>query len=378
MGGSLDARATNEGTTASCAALSKDAPLCLDLLADIVLRPSFPEDEMAEVRDQMLAKIAARFDSPHELAMAHFDNLLFGEKNPEGWVLTAEDVKQDHPRAAGDVLEDVLPPEPRHPRGRGRRRRREAARRHRQGVRRLGARRGPGAAGLDGAPGDGDAHPAGRPRGSDPGDDGARPQGIKHADPRWYAATLVNYVLGGSDFSSRLMIEVRSKRGLTYGIGSSFGASLYQGAFRVTASTKNETAWEALLATVNEIRRMKTDGPTTGELDKAKGYYAGSYPFKLQTAAGVAQALVAAELHGLGAAYVRELPRAAGGRRRGRGQGGGGRAPAARHDAGRDRRQGGGDRAADRRQGDRLRAHRLQGPDQRRGARRRPRPSSRR
>ena len=53
---------------------------------------------------------------------------------------------------------------------------------------------------------------------------------------------------------------------------------------------------------------MKTDGPTAAELDKAKGYYAGSYPFKLQTAGGVAQALVAADLHGLGAGYVRELP----------------------------------------------------------------------
>ncbi len=132
--------------------------------------------------------------------------------------------------------------------------------------------------------------------------------GIKHADPRWYAATLMNYVLGGSDFSSRLMIEVRSKRGLTYGIGSSFGATLYDGAFRVAASTKSESTWEALLASVNEIRRMKGEGPTVVELDKAKGYYAGSYPFKLQTAAGVAQALVAAELHGLGAGYVRELP----------------------------------------------------------------------
>jgi zinc protease len=133
-------------------------------------------------------------------------------------------------------------------------------------------------------------------------------QGIKHADPRWYAATLMNYVLGGSDFSSRLMIEVRAKRGLTYGIGSSFGSTLYEGAFRVAASTKSETTWEALLASVNELRRMKTEGPTAVELDKAKGYYAGSYPFKLQTAAGVAQALVAAELHGLGAGYVRELP----------------------------------------------------------------------
>jgi zinc protease len=133
-------------------------------------------------------------------------------------------------------------------------------------------------------------------------------QGIKHADPRWYAATLVNYVLGGSDFSSRLMKEVRAKRGLTYGIGSSFGASLYEGAFRVTASTKNEATWEALLATVNEIRAMKAEGPTTPELDKAKGFYAGSYPFKLQTAGGVASALVIAEQHGLRAVYVRELP----------------------------------------------------------------------
>ena len=65
--------------------------------------------------------------------------------------------------------------------------------------------------------------------------------GIKHADPHWYAVTLMNYVLGGSDFSSRLMTEVRSKRGLTYGIGSSFGASLYEGSFRVSAATKNET-----------------------------------------------------------------------------------------------------------------------------------------
>ncbi len=132
--------------------------------------------------------------------------------------------------------------------------------------------------------------------------------GIRHADPRWYAVTLMNYVLGGSDFSSRLMTEVRSKRGLTYGIGSSFGASLYQGAFRVSAATKNETVWDALLASVNEIRRMQADGPTSGELDKAKGYYAGSYPFSLQAAAGIAGALVGAEEHGLGIGYVRDLP----------------------------------------------------------------------
>jgi len=133
-------------------------------------------------------------------------------------------------------------------------------------------------------------------------------RGIRHADPRWYAVTLMNYVLGGSDFSSRLMTEVRAKRGLTYGIGSTFGASLYEGAFRVSGSTKNESVWEALVASVDEIRRMKAGGPTAVELAKAKGYYAGSYPFSLQTAAGVAASIVGAELQDLGIPYVRELP----------------------------------------------------------------------
>src|SRR5262249_34357062 len=70
------------------------AKLCLDLLADIMLHPSFPESEMGEVRDEMLASIAARFDNPHELANAHFENLLFGEHHPDGWVLTPEDVQK--------------------------------------------------------------------------------------------------------------------------------------------------------------------------------------------------------------------------------------------------------------------------------------------
>ena len=145
VGGSLDAQASNEATNAGCSSLSKDAKLCLDLLSDILLHPSFPESEMGEVRDEMLAAIAARFDNPHALANAHFENLLFGEKHPDGWILAAEDVRKITRDEPGRVLEDVLPPEPRHPRRRGRRRRGEAARRHREGVRRLGAWQGAGA-----------------------------------------------------------------------------------------------------------------------------------------------------------------------------------------------------------------------------------------
>ena len=56
---------------------------------------------MGEVRDEMLAAIAARFDNPHELANAHFENLLFGEKHPDGWVLTRRGRPEDHARRAG-------------------------------------------------------------------------------------------------------------------------------------------------------------------------------------------------------------------------------------------------------------------------------------
>jgi zinc protease len=256
----------------------------------------------------MLAAVASRYDSPNDLAAAHFDNQLFGDKHPNGWVLTADDVRKidrarlekfwktfyhpDHAilAVAGDVDVGRL--------------RAQIEKTFRGWAR---------------------AKVPPRPAWTIPPVAGTRillvdrpdltqatimlgHAGIKHADPRWYAVTLMNYVLGGSDFSSRLMTEVRSKRGLTYGIGSSFGASLYTGAFRVSAATKNETVWDALLASVNEIRRMQADGPTGVELDKAKGYYAGSYPFSLQTAAGIAGALVEAEEHGLGAAYVRDLP----------------------------------------------------------------------
>jgi zinc protease len=308
VGGALDARASNESTTATCSVLSKDSKLCLDLLSDILLRPSFPEKEMGEVRDEMLAAVAALFDNPHELANAHFANLLFGEQHPDGWVLTAEDVRKITRAQLEKFWKTFYRPN-----------RAILAVAGDVDATKLRAAIEKAFGGWARAP----VPP--RPTWTIPKLEGTRillvdrpdstqasivlgHAGIKHADPRWYAATLMNYVLGGSDFSSRLMIEVRAKRGLTYGIGSSFGNTLYEGSFRVAGATKSETTWEALRATVDEIRRMRAEGPTVAELDKAKGFYAGSYPFKLQTAAGVAQALVAADLHGLGAGYVRELP----------------------------------------------------------------------
>jgi len=308
VGGSLDTQASSESSFASCSVLSKDTRLCIDLLSDVLLRPTFPEAEMGEVRDQVLAALAARYDNPHELASEHLDNLLFGEKNPDGWVLMPEDVQKisradlvtfwkTYYRPNNAILAiagDVDPAK-------------------------LRAELEKAFGGWEKAEVPVRAEPKVPPVKATRILLVDRPDltqatlmfghpGIKHTDPDWYAVTLMNYVLGGSDFSSRLMTEVRSKRGLTYGIGSSFGASLYQGAFRVSASTKNASVWDALVASVGEMRRMKAEGPSEEEIGKAKGFYAGSYPFKLQGAGEIAGSIVAAELQGLDVSYVKDFP----------------------------------------------------------------------
>ncbi len=308
VGGVLEASSGMENSTVTCSVLAKDAALCLELLAEIVLTPTFPEGEMAEIRDQMLASLAARVDDPHQLAAEHFDNLLFGEDHPDGWVLSDEHVRaitrqtlvafwRDFYRPNNSVLAvagdfDVETIKAAIARGFGPWRSAPIAVRPSFQIPRAKGTR----VVLVDKP---DLTQATLMFGH---------RGIRHGEPDWYATTLVNYVLGGSDFSSRLMTEVRSKRGLTYGIGSSFGATFYEGAFRISAATRNETAWDALSVAIGEVRKMKAAGPTSDELAKAKGYYAGSIPFELESAAGIARGVVAADLHGLGTAYVRQLP----------------------------------------------------------------------
>ena len=307
VGGALDANAGNEHSNLNCSVLAKDSSLCLDLMSDVLLNPTFPEAELPEVRDQLLAALAARADDPHQLTSEQLDKLIFGDAHPDGWILQPAHVRAIS-RAkidafwksfyrpnnailavAGDV--DVA--------------------KIRAAVTKAFSRWKAGPV----PPRPNFQIPEARPTRVLLIDKPDLSQstlafghrGLRHADPDWYAATLVNYVLGGSDFSSRLMIEVRSKRGLTYGIGSSFGASLYEGAFRVSAAPRNEAVGEALSVSVAELRKMRESGPTSAELAKAKGYYAGSTPLALESAAGLSGSLVAAALHGLGVDYVKRL-----------------------------------------------------------------------
>ena len=105
--------------------------------------------------------------------------------------------------------------------------------------------------------------------------------GITRDDPDYFTAQVMNFVLGSSGFGSRLTEEIREKRGLTYGIYSSFYNLDQIAAMSVSTSTKNESVPEMLATIQNEFTRMKDEGITQKELNDAKAYLIGSLPLSL-------------------------------------------------------------------------------------------------
>jgi zinc protease len=128
--------------------------------------------------------------------------------------------------------------------------------------------------------------------------------GLRRDDPDWFAAQLVNYVLGGGGFNSRLMTELREKRGLTYGVSTALSA-LDRGALVVGSySTENARAAEAQALVEAQWRLMAEQGPTAEELENAKAYMTGSFPLALDSSAAVARLLVGLQYDGLGMDYL--------------------------------------------------------------------------
>lgn len=102
--------------------------------------------------------------------------------------------------------------------------------------------------------------------------------GIKRNDPDYAALSLGNSVLGGGGFGSRLMTEVREKRGLTYGVSSGFTPMQTQGPFMIGLQTRAELSENTLKLVQDIVRDFLANGPTQKELDDAKRELAGSFP----------------------------------------------------------------------------------------------------
>ncbi|MFZ5471900.1 MAG: M16 family metallopeptidase [Myxococcota bacterium] len=120
--------------------------------------------------------------------------------------------------------------------------------------------------------------------------------GVKKTDPDKFAIVAFNTVLGGG-FTSRLVTEVRVKRGLSYGAGSSFDSLKAGGTFCASTFTKTETTRKAIDVVQRELSRMRKQGPTPEELRAAQRYVVGLYPARFETNESVSAAVADMVVH---------------------------------------------------------------------------------
>jgi zinc protease len=152
-----------------------------------------------------------------------------------------------------------------------------------------------------------------------PGDDGALvitrtavPQSVvtfgqagpKRDDPEWYAALVLNDILGGAGFRGRLMKEIREKRGLAYGVSTALMAFRHAGLILGSVASANDRVAESVALVRSEWQRMHDEGPTQAELDDAKTYLAGSFPLGLDSTQHIAAVLVQMQEDKLGIDYL--------------------------------------------------------------------------
>jgi zinc protease len=304
VGGTLDTGSGADFAYVSATVTSDQLELALELLADVVLHPSFPAAELERWRGKSLSSLEVKRANPAYLAEIAFQRLVYGgypyghpaAGTPKSLLgLTRDDLAafhRTHYLPNGAILAVV-----------GDFRREQAL----AGVERAfggwarGAAPRPPALELPAY-----QHPkivvVDKP-------DAVQTQirvgqaALAYTDPDFFTATVYGTVLGGSS-SGRLFREIRIKRGLAYGAYSGFAEQLATGSFAARTSTKTASTVEALRLTLDEIAGMAKAPVPAAELDEAKTYLNGSFPLEIESASAVAERVLTALGYGLGREFL--------------------------------------------------------------------------
>ncbi len=133
--------------------------------------------------------------------------------------------------------------------------------------------------------------------------------GIARSNPDFYRLQVMNYVLGGGGFASRLMQSVRTKAGLAYSIYSGFDAGKFPGPFGVVLQTKNKSANQAIHLVLQQLGEIREKPISDKELAAAKKFLIGSFPLKFDRLSSIASFMLQVELNKLGLNYADEYPK---------------------------------------------------------------------
>jgi zinc protease len=136
--------------------------------------------------------------------------------------------------------------------------------------------------------------------------------GINRQDKHYLPFKVMNYIFGGGGFSSRLMQRIRAEKGYTYGISSSFQAGHIAGPFIISTFTPTATTVPVFEEIVTVMEELITVGAQAQELEEAKNFFRGSFPLKLETPGQMAGELLKLELYDIPFDYLASYPAAVG------------------------------------------------------------------
>jgi zinc protease len=304
IGARVSATGAWEGTSVGLSCLADRLPEALGILAETVLEPDFPDDEVARARDQQLAAARQRSMDPASLATDTALTRYFASDVPYARPIdgTAESIaamSRDDLRGYAEanyrpegggliVVGDVETSEVEDMVGQY-----------------LGAWTGSPATVPDFS-----ARPETKDRrlcivhreGSVQSEIRVGHIGVPRATPDYYALSVANMVLGGM-FTSRLNLNLREENGFTYGVRSRFTYRSEAGPFQVSTAVGNDVTAAAVREIMAELQGMAEGGPTDEEVAAARDYAAGIFGLQLETAGQVATRVSQLVVYGLGDDY---------------------------------------------------------------------------
>lgn len=308
-GASLDFQVNREGVKMTAEAVAPHLPTVMQTLADVLQHATFPSDQLELSRQRALTDLKLALDDPQQLARRTFLQTLYSENHPFHGLPTEDSLQritrddlvqfyQRHYRPDATILALVGDFDAATVRSQL-----ESALGHWQTQGQEPHLRFPR---VQWPPTTVRLHKI------MPGKAEAVTllgyDGITRQDPRFYAALVLNQILGGDTLASRLGTEVRDRQGLTYGIYSYFQAGRYSGPFVIAMQTDPKDVERAINSTVGLLQQLQTEGVTSAEVNAAQQSLTQIYPVELASPSSLAATILANAIYGLEPEEIRQFP----------------------------------------------------------------------
>lgn len=292
------------GSLRSLSAQDKREP-ALQLFSQVLGQPTFPEDSLQRIKNQVLAGFEFQKQNPGKLASLELFEQLYQDHpyahSSEGTAqsipsITAEQLRDFHAKAytAGNTVIALVG---------------DLSREQAEAIANQVSSALPQGDALQ-PPADPNEPPASHAHIDFPSNQThllLAQLGIPRGHPDYAALYLGNQILGGGGFGTRLMEEVREKRGLTYGIYSGFSPMQTNGPFMINLQTRADLSEATLELVQRLVAEFLEHGPTKAELERSKREIAGSFPLSTASNADIVGQLGSIGFYGLPLTYLEDF-----------------------------------------------------------------------